>query len=375
MTDRAPKIVFVVMSAVSRACTVEQLARALAPHTVLVHHDFSQTPNFRLSAANVRFVPEPRRTGWAVFGFTEGIFHSLRHALDHLDFDYLQLLSPTCLPIQSMARFEQHAAGDAEAHFDAIDLLRDRDALMSVGYRAFTPQATVRHRALRRMSQWYFGPAPGRRDEAGIWLRTGKARGLRPWLARAAVQAFSHPGLAGHPFDGAFRPYYGSPWFGARRHVVKALVEGFERPEVHAWFSRLRITEEFLIVSLLMQIVARRGPMNHLIQRYEEAHVGYFAPADVERLGASQAFFARKFPDDPAAPVRLAVLRDLVGVEPWMGDADGWREPAQDPQEDQAEGLRIGRKLTSVTSTVRGSESAWSARDATSSGWMSPEGS
>jgi len=95
-----PKLVFLVMSAVSRPATIEQLARALAPHLVLVHHDFSQTPNFRLTAPNVRFVPNPRRTGWAVFGFVEGIFHSLQHATANFDFDYLQLLSPTCLPLR-----------------------------------------------------------------------------------------------------------------------------------------------------------------------------------------------------------------------------------------------------------------------------------
>src|SRR5690349_6558018 len=96
----APRIVFVIMSAVDKACVVDQLARALAPHTVLVHHDFSQTTPFVLSAPNARFVPNPRRTGWGVFGFTEGVFHSLRYALDKEPFDYLQTLSPTCLPIK-----------------------------------------------------------------------------------------------------------------------------------------------------------------------------------------------------------------------------------------------------------------------------------
>jgi hypothetical protein len=360
MGDGAPKILFIVMSAVSRPGTVEQLARSLAPHQVLVHHDFSQTPHFPMAAPNARFVPEPRRTGWAVFGFTEGVFHSIRYALDHFDFDYLQMLSPTCLPIKSMAQFEEHVSGDAEAHFDCIDLLRDHDALMSVGYRAFTPEGSVRHRVLRRLSRGYFGEAHGRRDEAGIWLRSGERRGLLPWVARAAVEAFAHPGIGGHPFDASFRPYYGSPWFGARPHVVKALLEQFERPEIRGWFSRLRIADEFLVGSLLMQLVTRKGPMNHLIQRYDEAHVGEFTPDDLDDLRASPAFFARKFPDDPVAPVRLQVLRELVGVQPWK---------------DQAEGLRMGRRQTSVTSTVRGNESAWSVRDATSSGWMSPEGS
>src|SRR3954447_10256317 len=100
------KIVFLVMSAVSKPGTVDQLARALAPHCVLVHHDFSQSPEFPLSAPNVRFVPDPKRTGWGVFGLVEGIFHSFRYALANLEFDYLQLLSPTCLPIKPLRDFE-----------------------------------------------------------------------------------------------------------------------------------------------------------------------------------------------------------------------------------------------------------------------------
>ena len=115
------RIIFLVMSAVSKPGTIDQLARALAPHLVLVHHDFSQTPDFPLTAPNVHFVPNPKRTGWAVFGFAEGIFHSMQYALAHFDFDYLQLLSPTCLPIKPLRQFEEHICGPAEAHFDCID--------------------------------------------------------------------------------------------------------------------------------------------------------------------------------------------------------------------------------------------------------------
>lgn len=368
MGSGTPKIVFVVMSAVSRPETVDQLARSLAPHQVLVHHDFAQTPHFPLTAPNARFVPEPRRTGWAVFGFTEGVFHSLRHALEHFEFDYLQLLSPTCLPIKSMARFEEHVAGDAQAHFDCIDLMADRDALMSVGYRAFTPEGSLRHRLLRRLSRHYFSATPGRRDEAGIWLRSGTAGGPVPWIARATVGAFARGWFGRNPFGPDLRPYYGSPWFGARRDIVWAMVDQFARPELRDYFSRLRIADEFLVGTLLMQLVERRGPMNHLIQRYEEAHVKDFTPDDLERLRSVPAFFARKFPDDPAAQVRLEVLRDLVRVEPWP-------VTAQIPQDHAEAGLRSGRKVISVTSTVRGSDNAWSARPATSSGWIRESGS
>jgi hypothetical protein len=220
-----------------------------------------------------------------------------------------------------------------------------------VGYRAFTPEGTWRHRALRRLSGRYFSSSSGRRDEAGIWLHSGPAAGgVVPWVARAAVEAFSQGRIGRHPFGPSFRPYYGSPWIGARRHVVEALVEQFARPRLRDYFSRLRIADEFLFATLLKQLVARKGPMNHLIQRYHEAHVGEFTQEDLERLRGSPAFFARKFPDDAAAPVRLQVLRELVQVEPWTAAADALQ--------DHAGGLRSGRRTMSVTSTVLGNARA-----------------
>ncbi len=265
-----PKIVFLVMSAVSKAATIEQLAHALAPHIVLVHHDFAQTPTFPLTAPNVRFVPNPKRTGWNMFGFVDGIFHSLQYAMANLDFDYLQLLSPTCLPIKPLEQFEAHVSGSADAHFDCVDLLNDRDALMSVGYRAFTPEGSFRHRAARRLSLAYFGTPCGRRDVAGIWLRSGASRGVAPWIALATVKALSKPWIGRHIFDESFRPYVGATWFGARRHVIGAMVEAFSRPAVRDYFSRLCISDEFLIPTLLMHLGTAQGahePFHPGIQR------------------------------------------------------------------------------------------------------------
>ena len=311
-----PKIVFLVMSAVHTPETVDQLAHALAPHTVLVHHDFSQTPAFALTAANVVFVPDPKRTGWAYFGFIDGIFHAMQYALAHLDFDYLQLLSPTCLPIKPLQQFEAHVSGDAEAHFDCVDLLRDRDALMSVGYRALTPENSLRHRVARRLPKAYFGASPGRRDEAGIWLLSGGKKNVFSWLAILATKALCRPLIGRHIFDEAFRPYYGSTWFGARRHIIAGMLESFSRPGVRDYFSRLRIADEFLIPTLLMQLGPRKGPMNHFIQKFDQAHPGRIDEQDMAQLKACGAFFGRKFPDAPAALIRTRVLAELVGVTP-----------------------------------------------------------
>lgn len=313
-----PRILFLVMSAVHDAAVVDQLASALAPHTVLVHHDFTQSADFVLHQPNVLFVPHPIRTGWARFGFVDGIFHSLNHALQNLEFDYLQLLSPTCLPIKPVSDFESHVAGSQEAHFGCLDLLTDTDALMSVGYRAFTPDGSLRHRAARWLTARHYIDTTGRRDEAGVWLHTGfsKSRQGRMTLgarvARAVIGALSHPLLGRHCFDQQLRPYVGSVWFGARRHVVGALTEAYARPGIREYFSRLRIAEEFLIPTLLKATGANAGPLNHYVNLFDEAHPQWIDSSDFAMLRYSSAFFARKFPDDPLAPVRLRVLKELV---------------------------------------------------------------
>ncbi len=306
------------MSAVNKAGTIDQLAHALAPHTVLVHHDFSQTPEFHLTASNVVFVPNPKRTGWAFFGFVDGIFHAMQYALANLDFDYLQLLSPTCLPIKPLQAYETHVAGSADAHFDCVDLLDDRDALMSVGYRAFAPDKSFRHRIVRRLGVAYFGAKPGRRDVAGIWLRSGGGTTVFSWIALFVTKMVAQPSIGRHIFGEAFRPYYGTTWFGARRHVVQGMVEGFLRPGVRDYFSRLCIADEFLIPTLLMHLQPQKGPMNHLIQAFDHAHPGRIDEEHIEQLRASPAYFARKFPDEPAAPVRAKVLGELAGVHAFL---------------------------------------------------------
>ena len=316
-----PKLVFVLMSAVQPVHAVSELCRALAPHTVLVHHDFAQTPEFPLKEPNVLFVPDPKRTGWAVWGFTEGVFHAMQFALRNLDFDYLQLLSPTCLPIKPMKAFEEHVAAHAtEADFAWLDLLADRDALMAVSYRMFAPEHSLRHRVLRRLRQEYFGSSTALRDVAGVQLRTrfGYEKEHLNWRARLALkmtQAFANRSIGWHIFDENFRPYFGSAWFGAHRHVIEWMVGRFDQPNIQRYFPKLRIAEELLIPTLLKNSGFKSGPYNHCIITFNEANPKWLGDEDFETLQRSSAFFARKFPVEPSTPIRRRVLLELVGMD------------------------------------------------------------
>jgi hypothetical protein len=222
-------------------------------------------------------------------------------------------------------------SGPAEAHFDCVDLLRDRDALISVGYRAFTPQGSLRHRVLRRLSTAYYETSSGRRDEAGIWLRSGGGKGLVSGIALASTKALSWPSVGRHIFGETFRLYYGSTWFGAKRRVIVGMVDGFQAPGVRDYFSRLRIADEFVIPTLLTHVGGRKGPMNHFIQPFNGAHPGEIGKEQVEQLRSSTAYFARKFPADPAAPVYSWVLRELAGVDAVPGVLSRGQESGTTP--------------------------------------------
>jgi len=313
------RIVFLVMSAVHRADSIDQLARALQPHRVLVHHDFGQTPDFALTAPNVSFVPDPVGTGWGAWGFTAALFHSLRHAVRNLEFDYLQLLSPSCLPIKPVDTFRAFLDDtDQDAHFGCIDLFANRDALMSAGFRVFGPTGSLRYRALFRLSREYFGPSPGKLDTNGVQLHVGhavNARGamtLRAQAALAITGAFRHGAIGRHPFTPAQPVCFGATWFGARRPVVEGMTRMFEDRSFTAHFERMFAADEFIVSTMLNRLSRHPGPINTLVNTFEHARPQWLGDGDLERLRASPAWFARKFVDDPQAPSRLRVLTDLA---------------------------------------------------------------
>jgi hypothetical protein len=311
---------FVVMSAVVPAAAVDQIARALAPHPVLIHHDFTQLREFAVSAPNASFVPDPKIMGWGVWGFSAGVFHALRHATQHFEFDYLQLLSSSCLPIKSMAAFETHiATSRVDSHLGSLPVKEDLDVLMSVGWRAYAPQGSFRQRAMRRLSRAYFGGSTGRRDEGGIWLHSGAATGrnghprLIARLAEAVYRLMANPRIGRHIFDDDFSAWFGSTWFGAKRPTIEAMLALFDEPRTQRYFERIWSADEFIIPSLVRKTGAVCGPPDVLIGRFDEARPKTFDVADFRELEQSPAFFARKFPGDAGAPIRQRVLKELVG--------------------------------------------------------------
>ena len=317
------RVLFGLMSAQQSDRTVRQLVSALGGRTVVVHHDFSKLPEFSLLHPGVDMVPNPRVTGWGTWGFVQAVALTLRHALEHHDFDYFQLLSPTCLPIRPIDEFEAHVlSDDAEIHADMMDVLIDPDTLMHFGYRLFSPVGSLRFRMLRRVRGWYIGS-----DADLVQVRSlsmfrrptgpgATATSLLGNLGRALTRLASLGALGRNPFGPDFRPLIGSTWFGARRRVCEYLIKRIEDPAIAGYFSRLHLVDESVWPSLLGNSGFRLGPSNHVISHFDAmGHPRWITADDLDIMSGSGRFFARKFVEDIESPTRLRAL-ELAGVRP-----------------------------------------------------------
>ena len=157
------------MSAFQRSTTVSQLVSTLGGRPVVIHHDFNQRPDFRIDEPNVAFVPNPAVTGWGTWGFCEAIVRTLEYCLANVPFDYFQLLSPTCLPLRPIDEFESYVSRSGyDGNVDLIELTRDRDVMMTFGWRFLAPRGTLMLAALRRARSWYFSRDVSSRHRSGL---------------------------------------------------------------------------------------------------------------------------------------------------------------------------------------------------------------
>jgi hypothetical protein len=313
------RILFGIMSAVQPAQTVAALCDAIgAAHPILIHHDFSQQPDFRLDRANIRFVEDPVRTGWGNWGFTEGIQKLVRSAMARDDWDFLQLLSPTCMPIRPISDFDAHLeASGADYLIDGVNIDTSDHILMSHGWRAFAQEGLLRHRVLRRARRWYLGddslvsnyaglsfPVRSRLTEGGIAAL--KARiGLRIMQTARAGHGFRHV------FSSTFPCHTGSNWFGASRKGCAYLLSKTEGTPLLEYFKGIHMPDEMLYPSIFMNSELKGGVGVHHISTFVGARPAWITTADLDEALNSGKFFARKFPEDTSSDVRLELAKRL----------------------------------------------------------------
>jgi hypothetical protein len=313
------QVLFGVMSAVQPVETVAALCDAIGPkHPILIHHDYTQQPDFAVDRANVSFVPDAVKTGWADWGFTEGILKLVRTALARDDWDYFQLLSPTCLPIRPMEDVETYLASvDADYLIDGVPIGSEVRLLMSHGWRAYAPAGTWRQRVLRRARRWYLGHAAPMANLGGLAFPTRSRMelgGLAALQARVGhgVTRMAQRGLGfDHIFGPEFPCYAGGTWFAASRRGCAYLLSATEEGPLLRYFKRLHMADEMLFPTVFKNSSLRGAPAMHHISRFADARPTWIGLADLEEAISSGKYFARKFPEDVACDVRVELAQRL----------------------------------------------------------------
>lgn len=313
---RRVRVVFGMTSATERPEAIEQLVDTLGGRPVVLHHDFTKQPGLRIDRPNVHFTAESHVTGWGTWALCEAVLSTIRHALAHFEFDYFQLLSPSCLPLRPIDEFETFlAAHPFEGSMDLMDIRSNEDFLMNYGWRMYAPRGSVRQWTMRQARAAYFGRDAERVQPFGLAVlsdrRTARGVGADVYkrLAVGVLRALSHPTVSGAPFTRDFRAFVGSLWFGASRALCEDLVRGASDPRIAGYFRRLHIPDELLFATLAGNSGRRIAPAYHLINTFNErGSPRTFRSSDLPRLLGCDAWFARKFPGNPEAPVRTGLI-------------------------------------------------------------------
>lgn len=304
------KIVFGIMSAVHSAQSVDQLANALAPWPVVVHHDFSQSPDFKLTAPNIHLVSSPKKTGWAVWGFSEGIMHLLQTCLDEHDADYFQLLSPTCLPIRPVDEFAQFIENDwRDVHIGAADLYLDDDLEMNFSYRAFAERESFNFKLLRKLRRIYFSGTQTKREIAN--MQTLSRDGVKPNFVQQFALKLTRlvRRFGSHAYsDNRLRVMVGGTWFGCRKEAGEYLLSCLSNPTRREKFSKMQIPDEMMFSSVFWSGPFEIGAPNHFVNEFDEHNPKWIEASQLDEIRETGHFFARKFRDDPKDPARRQVL-------------------------------------------------------------------
>ena len=276
-----PTIVFGILSAAHRPETLQQLVQALADYPVVIHHDFSQQPDFPVRAPNVTFVADYVSSGWASWGLMDSMARTIQFCGQHYDYDYLQFLTPVDLPIKPLADFEASVvANDHDVAVETLAMDTDELVFMTFAFRAYAAEDSLAYRLLWRAREAYFGADYRTVVRGGLSVPTDASRGASGKLTTAArigrALTRSYVGLVQRFGNPVMRTpvLAGSAWFGAESDF-------------------------------------RRRPGNHFISEFDGPRPLWLGPEDFDTLLASDRFFARKFPDDPAASIRTQILAEI----------------------------------------------------------------
>lgn len=327
-----PNIVFGVLSSRDSSAAITQLADALKPHRLIVHHDFSKFPDFRVERDNVSVLSEPVQTAWGDWSLVAASLLLIESALHDPACTHFQLLSESCLPVRPVREYEEYLKREfPDAMIDLIPIDKQSiNAFSSHAWRYLTRNRAARILA-KRASILYHSRCPVfkqegtvnlvvPKDDLGLWEHVCSIFGKR------VLSVFLSPWLGFFPQGDLQKCWIGGQWFGVSRIMAEYILSTSQNcPKIVAHFAQSHIPDE----SFFHTIIANSGfvriaPGNHVVF-WESNSSGpdQVRLSDFDQIQGSGKYFSRKFLLDPANPVRIRALaqtaEDIIS-EKWDND-------------------------------------------------------
>ena len=287
---------------------VATLRLELPEAPIVVHNDEFRTyiaPSVLDPIGNVHLLTSDEPIWWADFGLVAAFWRSMAWMIEHIEFDWLILLSAQDYPIKPLAEL-----GDYLDATGADVLLRARpiSQLRKGGFRRnkrrrylyqYRPAATDRKvdelsSHLRPWIRRHMGLFADILNNAQPYLQISKLSDQMPW--RVGFRARSTPFTQNEPC------WFGSVWISLSRRAAEFVVTSArERPDYVEYYRRTVHPDESATATLVYNAPELRiepHDIHHVRWTHsQKGHPDVFVAADLPELLAApeHEFFARKF--------------------------------------------------------------------------------
>jgi hypothetical protein len=287
---------------------VRTLRRGSPQAPIAIHHDRSKSeldPAMLRDADRVHLLPFSVPVRWGDFSIVEMNLRAFTWVLEHVEFDWLVLLSGMDYPIKPPRQIEAYlSATDVEGFLEEPRLVVPDAAAGGRRLIEYGPVFRYFYRYWTLPLFRGYGRLPG-----SVRRRLHRLR--ERLLPRLQNVVFLHPMPPGMnqrlgvrrlrtPFDRSFRCYKTSQWFTLSRRSVELVVRfAREHPRVVQYYRRTVIPDESFVQTVLLNHPGwRYVPDNMLFFKWGDVGSGspdVLSVVDLEEILGSGKHFARKF--------------------------------------------------------------------------------
>jgi hypothetical protein len=297
------------------------LRSQLPDSPIVVHHDnfHGDLPEAPFEAiGDVHLLASGKPVTWGHSSIAEVCCWSLAWMQEHIEFDWVVVLSAQDYPIKPLAGLAEDLARDgADAVFAAIQI----DHLKPAQRMFMRRRYFFKYRLMAAGLPSWLPEGVRASLSTGIKLSTLVLNNLQPmfkiYMLPDKTQYLFGRRARNTPFDGSWNCWYGSSWFALSQGALKNMLHYMaDNPEYVDYCRTTMNSDESMLVTLALNLpdlrIANRQITHTRWKSPRTNHPDTFQLADFGELAAAPQYFARKFDIDTDSAI-LDALDEFIG--------------------------------------------------------------